>query len=348
MLKALWLTSLLLAALAVAGMLSLVVRRIVLDRLEVKRQKRRKRLMQRVIAAVEGDETEGPAALAAALRASGADLAADILFDLSLIVRGQTMDRLIVVAHDLGVVAAMLRRLSNGRSRSQVVAARFLARFGGTEAVPALKRAARDAKPEVRLAATEALIELDAIDDVAAMVRDLRLQDLHNTEAASRLFRKLPATLSGQITSLAAGADDVRVRLLALEALGAGGSYEALPVILDATTHPAIDVRCEAFRALAILGHPAAAAAIGTGLDDPAWEVRTAAGQCAGRIGLTAMIPELARLLDDEHWWVRYRSAEALMALGAGGREVLRAVERQPSRAGRIAQAMLAQAEMAP
>lgn len=343
---ALWTVSSALALAASLMMLALVVRRIGLDRLAARSARRRDELSALVIAALDPEATGAPPSIT-----SEADrrLLGRISRDLLDLVRGEDRGRLLNLLEANGVVDLALADLVGGSARQRAAAAALLAPFTREDCRAALLGALRqDRSQAVRMAAAFAVVEWGVMPPVSVVVSSLDLGRGTASRRLMSLFRKIAARDPASLMALADGEQTPDVVILVLDALSQAGHMDALPLAVEATHHPKVDVRAEAYRALAQLGHPAVADAVAAGLEDPAWPVRAQAALCVGRIGLAELKDRLAGLLDDLEWWVRYRAAEALAELGTPGIAVLRTAAPRADAAGRIAQLVLAEKGEAP
>lgn len=339
----LWLACLGVAGAAILMMLTLVVRRLWIDRRASRRNARRQHLISEILTAID-PQTARP--LSGVASDGDRRLLAEIGRELMDIMRGEDRGRLLAVLENVGVVAVMLADIQTGSAHQRADAAAFLAPFDRPDCRAALVSALEgDPRPAVRVAAAFGLAEWGALPPLPQVVAALDAVGALRSRRVMSLFRKLAARVPAQLADLGAGAPDPAMLVLILDALAQAGYLDALPLMLSATSHPKLDVRAEAFRALAQLGHPAAEQAVACGLDDPAWPVRAQAALCVGKVGIAALKGRLLVLLGDAEWWVRYRAAEALAELGPSGLDSLRVVSRQATAAGRIAQLILSERE---
>lgn len=336
-LQAVWLFSLLLAAISVLGMLLLVVRRVLLNWRDARLVRRRGELSERLLYWL-ASESDLPPHVAR----RDQDILVDLVFELLRLVRGDSEAKLRTLLNDSGALDRELAQLERGGRAARLKAARRLAYFNDGRIAPLLRRTmAHDKRKDVRLAAASSLVEMNAIKDLAQFVRELGVGTEEHSRILYFLFRKFGPGYVGQLVDLLQADVPDMAKALALDALGRSGAYEAIPVIAGYLDNPSLDIRSQALRALADLGHPLAADAVRRGLQDKAWPVRAAAAQAAGRIGLQESSESLKSLLDDDQWWVRHRAAEALFVLGGAARRFLEEASGQPTRAGRVAQMIL-------
>lgn len=338
-LLALWTASLALAASSLMLMVALIVRRVIADRQEARRVRRRESLITLVLRAL--DEPDGALSLLGAIRPNDRFLIADIIFDLLRNVRGPDRQGLSTLLEDLGLIEDDLAALRHGRSRQRAAAVQRLAQVDRAWVDETLKAALDDRSPGVRLAAASALAERGSKVDPRVVVTKLAIGTRESSRVLRSIFRKLARNSPGEIISLLQGSDSDLVKVLAIDALGTAGHYAALPALIAVAHEGTINIRANALRALGLLGHPDAAPAVMAGLTDKAWQVRTQAAISAGRLGIVEALPQLVALLDDAQWWVRYRSAQTLRRFGQAGIHALESASCSGSRAGRVAQMLL-------
>jgi HEAT repeat protein len=342
----LWLLCAGLAGAATLMMLGLVARRYFLDRRAIRQGRRRQELVERVIVAIDPLSGDEKAPLVG--DDAGRRLLAQIGCDFMDLVRGEDRRKLQDLLEFNGVVEMALVELATGPVRRREAATAVLAPFTRQECRAALLTSLEhDPDPSVRMSAAFALVEWGGMPSMSRLVAALRMSEDKRSLRLLALFCHIAELNPAELLDLAASGTGPNVLILALHALARAGVLEALPLLLEATSHAAADVRAEAYRSLARLGHPAAEGVLAAGLDDPEWPVRVQAAMCAGRIGLVAFTGTLVGLLDDGEWWVRYRAAEALGQMGGQGLQALNSVAGQENAAGRIAQLVLSEREEA-
>lgn len=313
----LWLLSLALSGIALVGMVILVLRRLILQKLQDRRGRTRKRLLQDVLSYLEGDL----AAEELGRRAASADsVLSELLSELAQLVRGSELTKLMALFEELGLMERLLHDLKHGDRHKRLLSARNLSYASTEKCIKALQAALDDRDPDVRLAAASSLTELQAAPHLDVLIDKLQLGSGERSRALLQVFRSLTETRSEELLACLDQEQTTDfIRILILDALGKSGQYQSVPHIIQATSDSSIEVRAAALRALAELQHPAASRSILQALSDTAWEVRTQAATCAGRLGLKEAIDPLAHLLDDRNWWTRYRAAEALHVMGENG-----------------------------
>jgi HEAT repeat protein len=340
LLRMIWLTSLALAAVSVAGMVLLIVRRMILSRGARKRASWRDALMLRIVDYLDGT---GDYDSLAKLARQHPDIAGELIGEMRQLVRGAHREKLSELVVSLGLIAFNLKRLKQRDARQRRLAAAWLAVAPGEEVVAALHDALDDRDYHVRLEAVRSLTELRAVRNVIELVEKLGGEVEHNSRVLYHIFRQLVPLLGDQVVALLRSNHSIPVKVLALDALGKTGDGALVAPISALADDPSPELRAKALRSLGELGYPDAAPFVLRALEDESWRVRTQAANCAGRIGCLAAIPRLAELLGDEQWWVSYRAAEALYALGEEGRRTLAAAAATPGRAGRVSELVIAE-----
>lgn len=317
-----WTVSLLLigSALAVVAGLLLVrgvraVRTRVSNRL-------RKRLLPILLAVSEtGDLDTGAEAELRRHPAVVAELASE-LFEL---VRGGSLNRLVMRLRAIGLVEHLGRRALRGNENRRVHALECLPFFPEEDVRQFLDHAFGDRSARVRIAAALALVQIGRAPPVRVLVERLGEVGEQGSARIVEIFAKLPRDRRDELLDIAA--EHVRpawVRAAAVRALAGSGDYALVPQFQDlarSAEKPALVAEC--VRAIGLLAHPAGTGAVRWALEHADWQVRAEACEAAGRIGLSDSGAVLGQLLDDEVWLVRFQAGRALAALGHKGHSVL-------------------------
>ena len=344
-LTAIWNVSLGLAGFSLLFMAVLIVRRIFIDRANVRHAVRRADLQARLITAID---PECCATFPPLTSRSDRRILAEVGRELVDLVRGEDRARLLALMAANGIVEFVLSDMTAGTARRREAAIVCLAPFDREDVRSALLQAlCSDPVLAVRMSAAFALAEWGEPPPLPVLVKALGGLDHAGSLRLRALLALVAAASPLELVELMRSNPNPSVLAAALYALGQSGTLGAIDLILDATTHADVTVRAEAFRALAQLGHPDAEAAILRGLTDTAWQVRGQAAQCAGQIGFGSAVPALERALSDPQWWVRFRICEALTKLGADGLGVLARTAQENGPAAQTAQLVLAEAGVA-
>jgi HEAT repeat protein len=331
-LQLLWTASLLLAGIALAGMLVLIMARLLIVRRARQRREERRRLVPLLIGSDETDE--------AALTGVHRDVIAEVTLELIDMVRGEERAAFLSKADALGVPKQLIRRLKWGSRRARVLAAQGLSQFDQLQSRDALQQALEDRSSDVRLAAALALGASSQPPAVSELISKLALGTIEASLTAISLFRQIAETRPDEVRALVLDdACSTSLRLLALEALATTGDFSLVPVIteLALAAEDGSEALPRYLHALGKLGHPAARLAVLRGLGSRSMAARAAAAGAAGRILLCESADRLTELLDDPEWWVRFRSAESLILLGEPGIARLQEVTRSGAERARAA-----------
>lgn len=207
-----------------------------------------------------------------------------------------------------------------------------------------LDKMVRDAVPDVRLGAFEALCNLGRADEalvaLALVSTDGRLNRLRAIDALSN-SRPFPTQEAIKMCN----SEVPEVRQVCVAALGQARQRSAMEVITAAVTDVDTEVRIHALRALAELREPSSATVLLSALTDERWEVRSEAAKAAGVLSTPAVAEALAKALDDDAEWVRHNAALALVRCGPTGIAALRQAAAQGNAS---AQSALAEARLSP
>ncbi|HTA18790.1 MAG TPA: HEAT repeat domain-containing protein [Polyangia bacterium] len=171
----------------------------------------------------------------------------------------------------------------------------------------------RDADPDVRVLACEALGRMGAVPSIGALFPLLADADPRVSYAAVAAIQSLGSRETERLAVEAASSADVRVRRAALRILTYFGSSLALEVFLAAVRDPDERVKEAAVQGLPFMDDPRAFDALLAAAKDASERTRGAAmrslGQCVGDLRASAY---LLKGLGDPEAWVRYYACQAL------------------------------------
>lgn len=270
------LASVMLALGCVVALLVLIARRLV----SVARDHRatEERLRPIALAVAFEDESEIPVLS----RRDGAVFVA-LLLPFSARLTGASRERITKWLEQQGHVRDEIGRLSDRRFWRRATAAYVLGDMGSISATPALIRALRDTRGEVRSAAARSLGQLAAPEGIQSLV-------------AALVARRVPRGVVAQ----------------ALLTLGPA----AVPHLLPLLGRPQAEVRASAAELIGLLGDAGEAERLVDLLTDPSEAVRERAAVALGRLGASAAFDDLERALADGAPPVRAAVAEALGMIG--------------------------------
>ena len=266
---------------------------------------------------------------------------------------GSTRYRAVFALAEIGhgpaapVLGELLARSEDPALRQAAVEG--LAKLGGKEAVPHLRRAMADPAPVVRMAAIRALgargdeSSFDALRDAAMAdgVEDVRLAALQALTSSKVRGAEVRGVASALLTD-----SSPTVRREAASALGSLGKSRVTPELLALVkADPVASVRQAAAYSVARSFVEDDRAAVQKTLADAAGDgdagVRQAAAWGLGEIGGTGFESRLERLLNDPDPGVRRNAAEALGKLGSV-KSVSRLASASRDRAPEVRQAAVA------
>ena len=226
---------------------------------------------------------------------------------------GSAAERLIALAHDLGIKEFVREQARHGHLGTRLMAMQALGYLRDTDSIAELVASTDDANMLVSITAAEALTAIDAARAVDLLIPKIaQRRDWPRTHVFSLLQRAGSAVVSEPLYRYirAASDDDAAYLLqfaetgefdvrdaLAAEVLRRGGHPELLAAALKVATGHAPVPRLDE-----LLAHPA-------------WYVRMQAAKLCGRIGRPENAGRLEKLLADKEWWVRFRAAKALVRL---------------------------------
>src|SRR5690606_5596247 len=154
--------------------------------------------------------------------------------------------------------AKLVRNATKGDEQTQVDILRYLGNQRQAVALPAVKEALHAASPAVRIAAVNAIHQLDGAHEVEGLIPLLADAD-DQTRAAIRnvlLVSEDQRLTQTVVEALSATAND-DVRILLIDVLGQRGAGESLPVLLDIIHgHASDEVTAAAYAALPKVARP--------------------------------------------------------------------------------------------
>jgi HEAT repeat protein len=331
---------LLLSALALAGLLLLLIVQRGLDEL---RFRRRQRVTARHRAAV--DALLGPdgseAAIIALARAPAAHrpVIETMLLKPLALATGSVVEQLRQAARAIGLVDEWAGRLGDRRWWVRADAARALGLVRETRALAALVHTLDDEHEEVRAAAVEALGLIGHPHAIPALLSRLADQSRHQRARIIEALREFGDAATPQLVAHANAhpADTV----IMADVLGLIGGAAAVDSLHGLAFDERPDVREAAIKGLGTIGLNDTGLMLARhALDDAAAGVRAAAARAMGRARHHDAAPDLARLLDDE-WIVAACAADALRRLGRPGLAQLEARASETGYAGDLARQMV-------
>ncbi|HEY8382394.1 MAG TPA: HEAT repeat domain-containing protein [Microvirga sp.] len=342
MLQAIWITAMIIAALAIGIMLVLVVARLIGNALAARRERRRQALLGTVLSWLDGGTTD-EALKAALLRHRS--VATSLLIEIFELVRGADQQRLAMIADETDLPRYLRQIVEVGPTPDRIRAAESLVWFPSDETRAILRFVLHDRNADLSITAASALADLGETLPVRRLIEARLDQNRDSSRQLEAVLIKIAPRQTADLIEVAADRSAAdRFRAAAIDALARTGSFDLIDTVSSLSRDSSAVVRAAVARSLGVFGHPGAGDTVMRLLADVDWEVRAEAAEAAGRIGLEDAVEPLADLLADENWWVRFRAAAALAGLGERGVGALRRLAAASTdRGGRTAALVLAE-----
>jgi HEAT repeat protein len=298
------------AALMIAQMLGLLLRRRENERHAILKRARENALIRDLMGIADG--TIEPDAAEAYRSASSNDLLHAVSHLLQL-VRGSERMRLLALAEKANVLAEPINQLSHGRPARRVDAMRLLEHFAVSNSISALETVlASDPVYEVRLEAAATLARMGAVPTPSRLIAALEMRRRPATRLHEALFRKAAANHVFELARLSRDDSLTAIRPLIVEAIGSSTDLAHSDLLFANAGDQDPEVRCAALRAARRIGNPVASKWATQLLLDANENVRIQAIQTCRSLGVREAIPILASLLRNSSFWVRTRARQAL------------------------------------
>jgi HEAT repeat protein len=312
-----------LAALLLALIVSIVVRRAPADRRRAREMAVRPEIEAAIADYVVSDRTEPPPLPDPPF---ARDLVLAVAIEGLAELRGGERERLIALLEGAGIVAATVSRLESRRKGVRREAAEALGYVASAEAASALLAHLDDPDPAMQIACAAALAQLgdaqlaEQILAVAGEVAEARPGPV--AAILVTLGRTSPSALAYALAPTA----PPELRRLAAAVAGGLRLAEHSDRLRAALASDDDELVARAARGLGMIGEVDAFDALLALLEDPgrAWFVRVAATNALGALGDPRAAPALRRELEGEDWLAQSRAADALGLLGGAGEAELR------------------------
>lgn len=338
-LELLWLISSAFAGASAVTLFGVVVSRAVTNHLERIEHAKRGAVTSLLCAARVADGNRAPAADRRMVR-----VAAELIRDAA---GSAEKERIVASAERLGVAQRLRADLRSWFASTRSTAAALLVAFPEDTTVAALVGAIKDRDSDVRLTAALSLARMRRAPPTRTLVDTLGLGTIETSRLTTALFEEIAAAHPEQIVELITRKGlPTTVERAAIEALSDAPQSGIVEVLIGLASDRDVKDADLAFylERLGDFHDLSAVTVVAKGLDHPSAQVRSAAALAAGNLGLESAAPRLAQLLSDADWWVRFHAAEALVGMGAAGREKLLALTASESTvAGQTAAITLAE-----
>ena len=305
MTSALTLTTIVFVGVALALLVFLTIRRIVLDRRGRRYAAAVRRLRPIAILLVEGENGERPV-----LSAGDQAVLAEVLGRYSRQLTGGAGIRVAEYFRGSDALAGSLRELGSRRMWRRATAAYRLGDMGCEEAAPALLAALDDKHRTVRAAAARSLGRLKVVEAAKPLVEALVSGRVPNGVAGEALVELGPGAVP-ELRAIAEHPDD-RLRATAIALLGLVGDSADSPLAVRCLGNPSAEVRAAAADTLTRIGGPPAEDALRSTLDDRIPFVRASAAVALGVIGSRSAVPRLLEMARSDAFRPARAAAQAV------------------------------------
>lgn len=232
-------------------------------------------------------------------------------------VTGEARKRLHSLALRLNVDQIALRLVDADRLKPRLLAVAALGHLRVAQAWPRLLGVSRHTSAALSLAASQALVEIDAGNALPllvplfgsrhewSLVKIIQILRGTNVDIAARLLAR---------TAMSADSPDAARLIRLIEGIRGAPALPQVREIIRAHPNDAMIIP-PALRLLGECRHPCDLPIVRDYTTHPNWIIRLHAVSALGKIGTIEDAPRLIALLADERWWVRYRAAESLSHL---------------------------------
>jgi HEAT repeat protein len=305
MTSALVLTAIVFIGIALALLIDLAIRRVVLDRRVRRHRAAVRRVRPIAIELIEGENGERPV-----LSPGEQAVLAELLGRYSRQLTGQADTRVAEYFRGSDALAQSLRELGSRRMSRRATAAYRLGDMACEEAAPALLAALDDKHRTVRAAAARSLGRLKVADAAKPLVEALVSGRVPNGVAGEALVELGPAAVP-ELRAIA-GHHSYQLRATAIALLGLVGDSADQPLAVRCLGDPSAEVRAAAADTLARIGGAPAEDALRSALDDRIPFVRASAAAALGVIGSRAALPRLLEMARTDRFEAARAAAQAV------------------------------------
>ncbi|MBM4161965.1 MAG: HEAT repeat domain-containing protein [Ignavibacteria bacterium] len=246
-----------------------------------------------------------------------------VLIDLAGDVVGEAAERLAYFFSSLGFVQDELILLRSKKWWIRAQAARHLGSLRARRAIPLLTVALEDKDPGVRYEAIQALVRVQGVESLSAILRVTRRLSRWRAIELSTIIMQFGSAAAPYLIK-ALKSPDQSIVLFSIEMLAAIGFVSAVePLRALLQGYPSSVVQAKAAEALGRLGDERAEEGLLKLVGSPHPHLRLKAVEALGRIGSPAAIHVLLDHFARGHLGERIATARAIAALGPAGAETI-------------------------
>ncbi len=255
------------------------------------------------------------------------------------LIRGVSKDSLNELARSVSIHLTVKKLLLRGTFAERILAMMTLGNLREKSAWGTLSDLMHDESPLVSLAASSALMKIDASEGINLFMPLVLLRDDWPSAKVAMILKDAgPAIVTVPLVQAIRIAKPRQVRRLInfLDLANAAEGSQVMREIMSVSRDQQAIATC-----LRIMKDPRDLDMVRSQTVNPIWIVRVQAAAALGRMGMEEDKARLIRLLVDPQWWVRYRAATSLSQLPFVSIEELRRI--QAEQADRFAIDMLGQ-----
>ena len=240
------------------------------------------------------------------------------------LIRGVSKESLNQLARSVGMNLTAKKLLLRGTFAERVLAMMTLGNLRDHSAWSTLVELMHDESPLISLAATSALMKIDAEVGINLFMPLVSLRDDWPSVKVAAILKGAGANvITGSLVKAVRTAKPEQLRRLInfLELANTAESSQVMREIMSVSRDQQAIATC-----LRIMNDPRDLDMVRGQIVNPIWIVRVQAAAALGRIGVEEDKARLVKLLVDPQWWVRYRAATALSQLPFVSIEELRRI----------------------
>jgi HEAT repeat protein len=245
------------------------------------------------------------------------------LFELRLLAQalltdGQTtkLERLSQHLQQQARLEHLLEIAWDGRLWQRIDAIALMGYLRHARALPALRRALRDPRQEIVLAAIKALGTWGSSEAAEALFSILHRECPVNPSRVATAIENCQRDIV-DLLCRKAQSNDPTTQFWATTLLGGHALPQAQEALRRNASHHDANIRAATFASMGKIGDGRSGKHLVAGLRDEIWFVRAHAATACGEQHITEAVSEIAALLADKEWWVRSAARESLVKMGS-------------------------------